>query len=124
MASRSSSPLRKSAPKKSPAVKSKVARSGAARSGTARSGTAKSGTAKAGKLPEWNLTDLYSAIDAPEISRDLDRMDAECIAFENDYKGKLAEETAKEGGGAWLAGAVKRYEAIDDLRDGSPPMPA
>jgi oligoendopeptidase F len=105
MASRSSSPLRKSAPKKLPAVKSKVAKSGAA----------KSGTAKAGKLPEWNLTDLYSAIDAPEISRDLDRMDAECIAFENDYKGKLAEETAKEGGGAWLAGAVKRYEAIDDL---------
>src|SRR4030088_2433743 len=105
MASRSSSPLRESAPKKSPAVKSKVAKSGAA----------KSGTAKVGKLPEWNLTDLYSAIDAPEISRDLDKMDAECIAFENDYKGKLAGETAKEGGGAWLAGAVKRYEAIDDL---------
>ena len=47
--------------------------------------------------------------------RDLDRMDAECIAFEQDYKGKLAEETAKDGGGAWLAAAVKRYEAIDDL---------
>src|SRR6202048_3024849 len=100
MASRSSSPLRKSAPKKSPAARSKVATSGAA---------------KSGKLPEWNLTDLYSAIDAPEISRDLDKMDADCIAFENDFKGKLAEETAKQGGGAWLAGAVKRYEAIDDL---------
>jgi oligoendopeptidase F len=42
-------------------------------------------------------------------------MDAECIAFEKDYKGKLAEETAKDGGGAWLAGAIRRYEAIDDL---------
>src|ERR1700729_4129773 len=67
------------------------------------------------KLPEWNLSDLYSAIDAPEVTRDLDRLDAECIAFENDYKGKLAERTAGEGGGRWLAGAVKRYEAIDDL---------
>ena len=42
-------------------------------------------------------------------------MDAECVAFETDYKGKLAEQTAKEGGGKWLAEAVRRYEAIDDL---------
>src|SRR5438067_2318233 len=70
---------------------------------------------KAGKLPEWNLADLYSGIDAPEVDRDLDRMDTECNAFEQDYKGKLAGEMAKDGGGAWLAAAVKRYEAIDDL---------
>jgi len=67
------------------------------------------------KLPEWNLSDLYSGIGAPEVARDLDTLDAECVAFENDYKGKLAERTAGEGGGLWLAGAVKRYEAIDDL---------
>ena len=42
-------------------------------------------------------------------------MDAECVAFETDYKGKLAERTAKEDGGNWLAEAVRRYEAIDDL---------
>src|ERR1700744_1315063 len=42
-------------------------------------------------------------------------MDSECVAFETDYKGKLADKTAGEGGGAWLAKAVKRYEAIDDL---------
>ena len=24
-----------------------------------------------GKLPEWNLADLYSGIDAPEVARDL-----------------------------------------------------
>src|SRR5258705_11726381 len=70
---------------------------------------------KAGKLPEWNLTDLYSGIDAPEVTRDLATMDAECVAFETDYKGKLADRTAAEGGGRWLAEAVKRYEAIDDL---------
>src|SRR4051795_12650590 len=81
-----------------------------------KSAVKKSSAAKPnpGKLPEWNLADLYSGIDAPEVVRDLDRMDAECIAFEQDYKGKLAEETAKDGG-VWLANAVKRFEAIDDL---------
>src|SRR6478736_1237809 len=69
---------------------------------------------KAGKLPEWNLADLYSGIDAPEVARDLAKMDADCVAFETDYKGKLAEFTARDGG-AWLARAVRRYEAIDDL---------
>jgi oligoendopeptidase F len=70
---------------------------------------------KAGKLPEWNLADLYSGIEAPEIARDLQQMDADCIAFENDYKGKLVEGVAREDGGRWLAEAVRRYEAIDDL---------
>ncbi|QUS41603.1 M3 family oligoendopeptidase [Tardiphaga alba] len=69
----------------------------------------------AGKLPEWNLADLYSSITAPEIARDLDKIDADCAAFEAAYKGKLAEETAKSNGGAWLAEAVRSYEAIDDL---------
>src|SRR5579871_1137169 len=67
-----------------------------------------------GKLPEWNLTDLYPALDAPEITRDLDHVDKECTAFETAYKGKLAAEVAKDSGGEWLAAAVKRYEAIDD----------
>jgi oligoendopeptidase F len=70
---------------------------------------------KTGKLPEWNLADLYSGIDAPEVASDLHRMDAECVAFETDYKGKLAEHTATDDGGKWLGQAVKRYEAIDDL---------
>src|SRR5690349_25085906 len=70
---------------------------------------------KTGKLPEWNLADLYSGIDAPEVARDLAKMDADCVAFETDFKGKLATGTANEDGGKWLAGAVRRYEAIDDL---------
>ena len=68
-----------------------------------------------GKLPEWNLSDLYAGIDAPEVARDLARMDAECVAFETDYKGRLTARVAKEDGGKWLAEAVRRYEAIDDL---------
>ena len=42
-------------------------------------------------------------------------MDADCVAFETDYKGKLAESVASDDGGSWLAEAVRRYEAIDDL---------
>ena len=42
-----------------------------------------------GPLPEWNLDDLYSGLDDPAIKRDLDRADADCIAFEEAYKGKL-----------------------------------
>src|SRR5438874_9868409 len=70
---------------------------------------------KAGKLPEWNLADLYSGIDAAEVARDLQKMGADCAAFETDYKGKLVENIARDDGGSWLAEAVRRYEAIDDL---------
>jgi oligoendopeptidase F len=95
MASRSTSALRKPNSTK-PVAKSKVA-------------------SKTGRLPEWNLADLYSGIDAPEVVRDIEKMDAECVAFETDYKGKLADYTARDEGGKWLAEAVRRYEAIDDL---------
>jgi oligoendopeptidase F len=95
MTSRSTSALRKPVPAKS-APKSKP-------------------TSRIDKLPEWDLNDLYAGIDAPEIARDLQTMDAECVAFETAYKGKLAEGTAQGDGGAWLAEAVRRYEAIDDL---------
>jgi oligoendopeptidase F len=80
----------------------------------AKSQTSKS-KAKTGKLPEWNLDDLYAGIDAPEIARDLAKMDAECVAFETDTRGKIAEYVARDDGGSWLAEAVRRYEAIDDL---------
>ena len=72
---------------------------------------------RAGKLSGMEFcSDLYSGIDAPEVIRDLQKMDSECVAFETDYKGKLAEHVARENGGRWLATAVKRYEAIDDSR--------
>src|SRR5277367_2021101 len=68
-----------------------------------------------GALPEWNLNDLYAGLDDPAIKRDLGRIDSECAAFEQAYKGKLAELTGAAAGGAKLAAAVRRYEAIDDL---------
>src|SRR5690348_1455598 len=76
---------------------------------------ARSNAARVRHLPEWNLDDLYRGLDDPAIARDLDRSDAECAAFEEAYKGKLAGFAGAVDGGAALAEAVRRYEAIDDL---------
>ena len=98
--------------KKAPAKKSaKDTTSGFRKAGSAPA-TVKT---KKEKLPEWNLADLYAGMDAPEIVRDLALVDTQCTVFEADYKGRLTSESGKDGGGAWLAEAVQRYEAIDDL---------
>ena len=68
-----------------------------------------------GPLPEWDLRDLYPSIDAPQVKRDLDRADAECLAFEESYRGKLAAIAASVEPGRALAAAVERYESIDEL---------
>src|SRR6202045_1012136 len=75
----------------------------------------KSRTPGIGRLPEWNLADLYLGIDDPQVTRDLDRADAESVVFERDYKGKLSTLAAAPEGGVALAEAVKRYEGLDDL---------
>jgi oligoendopeptidase F len=82
---------------------------------TAAKRPARLGTGRLGALPEWNLGDLYSNIDDPAIKRDLDRADADCAAFEDAYRGKLAGLASAPQGGTALAEAVRRYEAIDDL---------
>ena len=61
-----------------------------------------------GELPEWDLTDLYPAPDAPEIKRDLDWLEAACKSFAEDYEGKLADLDA-----AGMLDCVLRYEKID-----------
>jgi len=69
---------------------------------------------KFGNLPEWNLDDLYPGLDSPEVKRDLEAAHEECAAFEQAYKGRLAELAAGEQAGQALAEAVSRYEAIED----------
>jgi oligoendopeptidase F len=68
---------------------------------------------KLGALPEWNLADLYPAMESPALKADLEKADADCAAFEKDFKGRLA--TLASGEPAALGAAVKRYEAIEDL---------
>lgn len=66
-----------------------------------------------GALPEWNLTDLYAAMDAPTVKADLDKALADSKAFETRFKGNL--DTLARKSGADLAEAVKAYEAIEEL---------
>src|SRR3954469_1423126 len=86
-----------------------------AKRGTSQRAVKSASSARLGSLPEWNLADLYGGIDDPQVKRDLDRADAESVAFEQAYKGRLAALADESPPGAALADAVKRYEALDDL---------
>ena len=71
---------------------------------------ARSENANLGELPEWNLADLYPAMESEAFKGDVETALAECKAFAADYKGRLGS-LARDGG---LLDAVRRYEAIDD----------
>jgi oligoendopeptidase F len=68
---------------------------------------AASGGKDLGRLPEWDLSDLYSGPDAPELARDLDWLKTACAEFAADYEGKLATLDA-----AGLLECLHRDEAI------------
>ncbi|MBA85156.1 M3 family oligoendopeptidase [Thalassobius sp. S69A] len=72
-----------------------------------RDANAGSGSDGLGDLPEWDLTDLYTANDAPELTADLNWLEAECAAFAADYAGKLDTLDA-----AGLLECVQRNEKI------------
>ena len=58
-------------------------------------------------LPEWDLEDLYSGPDAPELKADLAWAEAQSKAFAGRYKGRLADLD-----GAALGEAIATYEGI------------
>jgi len=68
-----------------------------------------------GALPEWNLADLYPAMDSPAFRDDLARAEAECKAFAEAYRGTLDALARGEDANATLGAAVQRYEAVEDL---------
>ncbi|MCA0318280.1 MAG: M3 family oligoendopeptidase [Proteobacteria bacterium] len=68
-----------------------------------------------GPLPVWDLSALYAGMDAPAVRRDLDAAEAEAIAFENAYKGRLEGLARGKSAGADLADALVRYEKLEDL---------
>jgi len=76
---------------------------------------APSAQADLGKLPEWNLADLYPAMDSPEFAADLAQAQGECAAFAQAYRGKLSEIAAGEGAAQALTDVIVRYEALEDL---------
>ena len=81
-----------------------------------RTAAATSGQARAalGDLPEWNLSDLYSGMDAPELKADIERAGRDCEAFESRWKGTLAAE-AEKGAAGELGIALRDFEALEEL---------
>ncbi|WP_204114918.1 M3 family oligoendopeptidase [Shimia biformata] len=75
-----------------------------------RDANAGSGSKDLGNLPEWDLSDLYTGDDAPELTRDLEWLEKECAAFAADYEGKLGELDA-----AGLLNCVQRNEKISAI---------
>ncbi|HSP48849.1 MAG TPA: M3 family oligoendopeptidase [Pseudolabrys sp.] len=71
-------------------------------------------SSKLGALPEWDLDDLYPGLDSLELKWDLENAETRCVAFETDFKGKLAALAVGTDAGKTLAAAVKRFEALDD----------
>ena len=65
-----------------------------------------------GAMPEWDLSDLYTSSDAPEIEHDKAAAAKEAARMKTAYQGKLAG-LAKDG--AQLAVAIKDYEKLSDL---------
>ena len=63
-----------------------------------------------GQLPEWDLSDLYTSEEAPELARDLEWLEGECASFATDYEGKLHSLDA-EG----LLRCVHRNEQISAI---------
>ncbi|SMP13353.1 M3 family oligoendopeptidase [Shimia sagamensis] len=75
-----------------------------------RDANASSGANAFGDLPEWDLSDLYTGDDAPELKADLEWLEGECAAFANDYEGKLANLSAAD-----LLRCVQRNEKISQV---------
>ena len=75
-----------------------------------RDANASGGNKSLGNLPEWDLSDLYTGEDAPELKRDLDWLEQACSSFAADFEGKLASIDA-----AGLLDCVLRNEKINQI---------
>ena len=65
-----------------------------------------------GSMPEWNLADLYPSPRSKALEKDIARATKDARAFKASFQGKLGE-IVKDGNA--LAGAIRRYEELDDL---------
>ncbi|MBW4962300.1 M3 family oligoendopeptidase [Sulfitobacter sp. CW3] len=75
-----------------------------------RDANAGAGISPFGNLPEWNLDDLYTGENAPELKRDLDWLEEACRSFAADYEGMLADLDA-----AGFLDCVLRNEKITQI---------
>ncbi|OWV66313.1 oligoendopeptidase F [Rhizobium sp. R339] len=67
-----------------------------------------------GDLPVWKLQDLYPSATSTAFVADMEKAGKAAIAFEEKWKGKLADAALKTGDEG-IGAALKEYEALDDL---------
>jgi len=80
------------------------------KSATARKPKGSPARDKLGPLPEWDLSDLYSSPDGPEITGDIEKARKSAARFAKRYLGKLTDLD-----GDTLARAIREYEKIDEV---------
>ncbi len=73
------------------------------------------GNDQLGDMPEWKLEDLYPSLDAPELDRDIKKLQSDAKTFHDSYHGKLNDIVDGGAGGSDLARIVREYEALQDL---------
>ncbi|WP_139052120.1 M3 family oligoendopeptidase [Roseibium sp. TrichSKD4] len=78
----------------------------------ARAADAQETSSSMGELPNWDLTDLYPALDSPEVKDDLKGAEEKAKTFETAYKGRLEELATSNVEG--LVTAIRAYEALED----------
>lgn len=61
-------------------------------------------------LPQWDLSDFYSSLDAPEVEKDFTKLEKICASFSKNYDGKVPKLS-----GQLLAKAIVEYEVIQEL---------
>ncbi|RDJ09042.1 M3 family oligoendopeptidase [Rhizobium grahamii] len=67
-----------------------------------------------GELPTWKLQDLYPSATSTAFTGDMEKAGKQAIAFEEKWKGKLADAATKKGAEG-IGQALKEYEALDDI---------
>jgi len=61
-------------------------------------------------LPHWDLSDLYPAMDCPELKKDITKLTKLADQFAASYQGKLTELGAEE-----ILNSVIQYEVIEEI---------
>ena len=67
-----------------------------------------------GELPTWKLQDLYPSATSTAFVSDMEKAGKAALAFEEKWKGKLAEAATRTGAEG-IGAALADYEALDDL---------
>ena len=68
-----------------------------------------------GAAPAWDLSDLYTGLDDPRLTADLNRALGLAKAFAAAFKGRIPALASGPEAGARLIGMIADYEAMGDL---------